>query len=134
MAIGGRTEATSARPRPFWAHLYVQVLIAIVAGALLGHFAPATGEALKPLGDGFIRLVKMVIAPVIFLTLVSGIAGLGELRGVGRVAARAFGYTFGCLFSNIGGGKNVTNEVMQSIQQTTNGHVFEFETAERLAQ
>jgi aerobic C4-dicarboxylate transport protein len=92
MAIGGQTEAAPARPRPFWAHLYVQVLVAIIAGALLGHVAPGTGEALKPLGDGFIRLVKMVIAPVIFLTLVSGIAGLGELKGVGRVAAKALGY------------------------------------------
>lgn len=92
MAIGLPMDAAPARPRPFWAHLYVQVLIAIVAGASLGHFAPATGEALKPLGDGFIRLVKMVIAPVIFLTLVSGIAGLGELKGVGRVAAKALGY------------------------------------------
>ena len=81
----------AAAPR-WWQHLYLQVIVAIVAGALLGHFAPATGEAMKPLGDGFIKLVKMVIAPVIFLTLVSGIAGLGELRTVGRVAAKAFGY------------------------------------------
>ncbi|MBB5716698.1 dicarboxylate/amino acid:cation symporter [Sphingomonas aerophila] len=76
----------------WWQHLYLQVIVAIVAGALLGHLAPASGEAMKPLGDGFIKLVKMVIAPVIFLTLVSGIAGLGELRTVGRVAAKAFGY------------------------------------------
>jgi aerobic C4-dicarboxylate transport protein len=73
-------------------HLYLQVLIAILAGALLGHVAPAWGEAMKPLGDGFIKLVKMVIAPVIFLTLVSGISGFGELKGVGRVAAKALGY------------------------------------------
>jgi len=78
--------------RPFWSHLYAQVLTAIVLGAVVGHVWPATGEALKPLGDGFIKLVKMVIAPVIFLTLVSGIAGLRELRTVGRVAAKAFGY------------------------------------------
>jgi aerobic C4-dicarboxylate transport protein len=79
-------------PRRLHHHLYVQVLIAIVAGAILGHFYPQTGEALKPLGDGFIKLVKMVIAPVIFLTLVSGIAGLRELSAVGRVAGKAFGY------------------------------------------
>jgi len=78
--------------RPFWSHLYAQVLTAIVLGAVVGHVWPATGEALKPLGDGFIKLVKMVIAPVIFLTLVSGIAGLRELRTVGRVATKAFGY------------------------------------------
>ncbi|MEH3122938.1 MAG: dicarboxylate/amino acid:cation symporter [Sphingomonas phyllosphaerae] len=79
-------------PRRLHHHLYVQVLIAIVAGAILGHFYPQLGEALKPLGDGFIKLVKMVIAPVIFLTLVSGIAGLRELSAVGRVAGKAFGY------------------------------------------
>jgi aerobic C4-dicarboxylate transport protein len=79
-------------PRRLHHHLYVQVLIAIIAGAILGHFYPQLGEALKPLGDGFIKLVKMVIAPVIFLTLVSGIAGLRELRAVGRVAGKAFGY------------------------------------------
>jgi aerobic C4-dicarboxylate transport protein len=79
-------------PRRWYHHLYAQVLLAIVLGAVVGHFWPSTGEALKPLGDGFIKLVKMVIAPVIFLTLVSGIAGLRELRTVGRVAAKAFGY------------------------------------------
>jgi aerobic C4-dicarboxylate transport protein len=73
-------------------HLYVQVLIAIAIGALVGHFAPATGQALKPLGDAFIKLVKMIIAPVIFLTVVTGIAGMTEMKQVGRVAAKAFAY------------------------------------------
>jgi len=64
-------------PAGHWTrHLYVQVLAAIVCGALLGHLAPGVGTALKPLGDAFIALVKMVIAPVIFLTLVTGIAGM----------------------------------------------------------
>ncbi|MEZ0244980.1 MAG: dicarboxylate/amino acid:cation symporter [Sphingomonas sp.] len=84
-------------PRPqarvrFYRHLYVQVLAAIVLGVLLGHFAPAYGEALKPLGDGFIKLVKMIIAPVIFLTVVTGIGGMRELGSVGRVAGKAFAY------------------------------------------
>jgi len=83
--------ATPAR-KPFYRHLYAQVLAAIVLGALLGHFWPAAGEALKPLGDGFIKLVKMIIAPVIFLTVVGGIAGMRELGSVGRVAVKAFGY------------------------------------------
>ena len=86
------TAPADTTPSPWYTHLYLQVLLAILAGALLGHFYPTTGEALKPLGDGFIKLVKMVIAPVIFLTLVSGIAGLSELKTVGRVAAKAFGY------------------------------------------
>ena len=75
-------------------HLYVQVLAAIVLGVLVGALWPDVGAALKPLGDGFIKLVKMVIAPVIFLTVVTGIAGLRELAQVGRVAAKALAYFF----------------------------------------
>lgn len=78
--------------RPFYRHLYFQVLLAIALGAFIGHFWPDFGESLKPLGDGFIKLVKMVIAPVIFLTIVTGIAGMRDLASVGRVAAKAFGY------------------------------------------
>jgi aerobic C4-dicarboxylate transport protein len=81
-----------ARHHRWWQHLYVQVLAAIVLGALLGHFYPDAGVALKPLGDGFIKLVKMVIAPVIFLSVVSGIAGMRDMGGVGRVAGKAFAY------------------------------------------
>ncbi|HEX7876346.1 MAG TPA: dicarboxylate/amino acid:cation symporter [Sphingobium sp.] len=76
----------------WYTHLYVQVLAAITAGVLLGHFYPAVGESLKPVGDMFIKLVKMVIAPVIFLTIVTGIAGMRDLGSVGRVAAKAFAY------------------------------------------
>nr|WP_255615562.1 dicarboxylate/amino acid:cation symporter [Polymorphobacter sp. PAMC 29334] len=67
-------------------------MVAIVAGVLVGYFFPATGAALKPLGDAFIKLVKMVIAPVIFLTVATGIAGMGELRSVGRVVGKSFAY------------------------------------------
>ena len=84
-------DAPPAR-RAFYKHLYVQVLAAILLGLIVGHFWPAWGEALKPLGDGFIKLVKMIIAPVIFLTLVTGIAGMRELASVGRVAGKAFAY------------------------------------------
>ncbi len=89
--IAHPAEVAAART-PFYRHLYAQVLAAIVLGALLGHFWPAAGEALKPLGDGFIKLVKMIIAPVIFLTVIGGIAGMRELGSVGRVALKAFGY------------------------------------------
>ncbi|PXA97136.1 C4-dicarboxylate transporter DctA [Nostoc sp. 3335mG] len=78
--------------KPFYAHLYFQVLVAIVCGVLVGHFYPQTGEALKPIGDAFIKLVKMIIAPVIFLTIVTGIAGMRDLSSVGRVAGKAFAY------------------------------------------
>ncbi len=86
------SAAARPSPQPWYRRLYLQVLIAIVAGVLVGHFAPSTGEAMKPLGDGFIRLVKMIIAPVIFLTVVTGIAGMRDLSRVGRVAAKAFAY------------------------------------------
>ncbi len=79
-------------PLPWYRHLYVQVLIAIALGVTIGHFHPDLGKQLKPLGDGFIKLVKMIIAPVIFLTIVTGIAGMRDLASVGRVAAKAFGY------------------------------------------
>ncbi len=72
--------------------LYFQVLVAIAIGVLLGYFAPQTGAAMKPLGDGFIKLIKMIIAPVIFTTVVLGIAGTEELKKVGRTGGLALLY------------------------------------------
>lgn len=86
------SPAPPAPRLPLYRQLYVQVLLAIVLGALLGHFEPAFAEQLKPLGDAFIKLVKMIIAPVIFLTIVTGIAGMTQLRTVGRVFAKAMIY------------------------------------------
>jgi aerobic C4-dicarboxylate transport protein len=80
--------------QPFYKHLYVQVLAAIIAGILLGHFNPEIGAQLKPLGDAFIKLVKMIIAPVIFLTVATGIAGMSDMKKVGRVAGKAMLYFF----------------------------------------
>lgn len=77
---------------PLYRQLYFQVIVAIVLGATLGHFEPALAESMKPLGDAFIKLVKMIIAPVIFLTIVTGIAGMTQLRTVGRVFAKAMAY------------------------------------------
>ncbi|PWR22165.1 dicarboxylate/amino acid:cation symporter [Zavarzinia compransoris] len=91
MASYAPAAATGQR-RPFYKVLYVQVLFAVAAGILLGHFSPQFGADLKPLGDAFIKLVKMIIAPVIFLTVVTGIAGSGNLAKVGRVGAKAFIY------------------------------------------
>ena len=78
--------------KPLWRSLYVQVLIGIALGVLIGWRWPEAGQALKPLGDGFIKLVRMIITPVIFLTVVTGIAGMRDLAAFGRVAAKAFGY------------------------------------------
>ena len=72
--------------------LYVQVLLAIALGCALGYFAPETGAAMKPLGDGFIKLIKMVIAPIIFTTVVLGIAGSEDLKRVGRTGGLALLY------------------------------------------
>ena len=92
MAIHIDQGAKLPAERPWYRHLYFQVLAAIFLGIIVGHFWPATGEALKPLGDGFIKLVRMIIAPVIFLTIVTGIAGMRDLGRVGRVALKAFAY------------------------------------------
>jgi aerobic C4-dicarboxylate transport protein len=78
--------------RAWYPTLYIQVLIAIAVGILIGHFAPATGVALKPLGDAFIALIRMMIAPVIFCTVVHGIASMGDLRKVGRVGLKTLLY------------------------------------------
>lgn len=78
--------------KPFYKVLYVQVLFAIVCGVLLGYFEPKLGVDLKPLGDGFIKLVKMIIAPVIFCTVVHGIAGMQDMKKVGRVGGKALLY------------------------------------------
>lgn len=89
---------------PFYRHLYVQVLTAIAAGILLGHYYPQLGTSLQPLGDAFIKLVRMVIAPVIFLTVTTGIAGMSDLKKFGRVVGKAFIYflTFSTLALIIG--------------------------------
>jgi len=72
--------------------LYAQVVVAVILGALLGYLRPAWGASMKPLGDGFIRLVKMLIAPIIFCTVVLGIAKMGDLKKVGRVGAKGLLY------------------------------------------
>ncbi|WP_434997647.1 dicarboxylate/amino acid:cation symporter [Pectobacterium brasiliense] len=72
--------------------LYFQVLAAITIGILLGHFYPQLGEQMKPLGDGFVKLIKMIIAPVIFCTVVTGIAGMESMKSVGRTGAVALLY------------------------------------------
>ncbi len=95
-ACGGRpcssiVDAMNA-PRRWYQSLYLRVLVAIVLGAVLGHVKPHWGESLKPLGEGFIRLIRMVIAPIVFSTVVVGIAGMGDMKKVGRVGAKALLY------------------------------------------
>ncbi|MGE6824525.1 dicarboxylate/amino acid:cation symporter [Pseudomonas soli] len=78
--------------QPLYKSLYVQVIVAITIGILLGHYYPETGVALKPLGDGFVKLIKMVIAPIIFCTVVSGIAGMQSMKSVGKTGGYALLY------------------------------------------
>src|SRR6195952_1183955 len=88
------TKARPAAAKPWYRILYVQVLIAIVLGALFGWLEPtiATNDWIKALGDGFIKLIKMVIAPIIFCTVVSGIAHIQDARKVGRIGVKALIY------------------------------------------
>ena len=78
--------------KPFYKILYVQVLFAITCGVLLGIFQPKLGVDMKPLGDGFVKLIKMIIAPVIFCTVVTGIAGMQDMKKIGRVGGKALLY------------------------------------------
>ncbi len=80
------------RRKPLYTILYVQVIIAITIGVVLGYVAPDTGAAMRPLGDGFIRLVRMMIAPIIFSVVVVGIAKIGDLKAVGRIGIKALVY------------------------------------------
>lgn len=102
-ATGQDGQQPPKKPK-FYQILYVQVIFAIVAGILLGHFFPEFGESLKPLGEAFIKMVKMIIAPVIFLTVVTGIAGMKNLGSVGRVTGKAMIYflTFSTLALVVG--------------------------------
>jgi aerobic C4-dicarboxylate transport protein len=85
------TSPDAPRP-PFHTTLYFRVLVAIAAGVALGLIAPKAGEAMKPLADGFIKLIRMLIAPVIFFTIVLGVAGVGDLKRLGRVGLKALVY------------------------------------------
>jgi aerobic C4-dicarboxylate transport protein len=87
-----RTVTVAAPRRPWYRVLYIQVLIAIALGVLLGYLAPETAKSMKWLGDAFIALIKMMIAPVIFCTIVHGIASMGDLKKVGRVGLKALIY------------------------------------------
>ncbi|SAK72623.1 C4-dicarboxylate transporter DctA [Caballeronia glebae] len=81
------------QPRKRWyRHLYVQVLIAVIIGILLGHFYPSVGTAMKPLGDNFLKLIKLMVAPLIFCTVVHGIASMSDIKAVGRVGVKSLIY------------------------------------------
>ena len=86
------SPSASSAKRPLYKSLYVQVLVAVTIGVLLGHFNPGLGADMKPLGDGFIKLIKMIIAPIIFCTVVVGIAGMEDMKKVGKTGGLALMY------------------------------------------
>jgi aerobic C4-dicarboxylate transport protein len=127
--------------KPIYKHLYFWVLLAIVAGALVGVVAPGVAVEMKPLADGFVKLIRMLIAPIIFTTIVVGIASLGNLTHAGRLGIKALGYfivmtllalAIGLVVINVvnpGGGLNVTPDpadaeaTLGEVQQTESGVV-----------
>ena len=86
------TKTSTIHKPPLYRSLYFQVICAVIAGVTLGHFYPALGADMKPLGDGFIKLIKMAVAPVIFCTVAAGIARMGDLKAFGRLGARTLIY------------------------------------------
>ncbi|PQZ88159.1 C4-dicarboxylate transporter DctA [Arthrobacter sp. MYb227] len=112
-------SASAPKKQPIYKSLFFQLGIAVVAGVLIGHFWPTLGTALRPLGDGFIMLIKMIIAPLIFMVIVTGIAAVGDVKAVGRVGVKAlvyftgatvFALVFGLIVGNIvqpGAGLNI---------------------------
>ena len=103
-ALSKEDPNTPKKPQKFYQVLYVQVVFAILIGIFLGHFFPEFGASLEPLGTAFIKIVKMIITPVIFLTVVTGIAGMDHIGSVGRVTAKAMLYflTFSTLALIVG--------------------------------
>ena len=130
--------------KPFYKVLYVQVLFAIIVGVLLGIYDPGIATAMKPLGDGFVKLIKMIIAPVIFCTVVAGIAGMQDMKKVGRVGGKAllyfevvstFALAIGLLVANVikpGAGFNVnaatldTHAIAQYTDKTKSLNTIDF--------
>ncbi len=114
-----KASSVPAKKKRLYQSLFFQILIAVVAGVLLGHFWPDLGSQLRPLGDGFIKLIKMIIAPLIFLVIVTGISAVGDVKAVGRVGVKAlvyftaatlFALVFGLVVGNIvqpGAGLNI---------------------------
>ena len=85
-------DAVTPPKLPLYRSLYFQVVCAVIAGVLLGHFYPSVGANMKPFGDGFIKLIKMIIAPIIFCTVVIGIAGMEDMKKVGKTGGLALLY------------------------------------------
>ena len=121
-----QAPAGTAKRKPIYTSLFFQVFVAIVAGISVGHFYPDLGSDLRPLGDGFIKLIKMIIAPLIFCVVVTGIAHVGDIKSVGRIGLKAliyfelvttFALVFGLVIANVlkpGAGFNIDPATLTS--------------------
>jgi aerobic C4-dicarboxylate transport protein len=119
MNVTAPAAAPPASRKPLYKSLFFQILVAVMAGILIGHLWPDIGAALRPLGDGFIQLIKMIIAPLIFLVIVTGIAAVSDVKAVGRTGVKAliyftaatlFALVFGLVVGNVvqpGAGLNI---------------------------
>src|SRR5882762_4281650 len=87
-------QATNRRAKPFYAKLHNQVIIAIAAAIIMGAAWPTAAVKMKPMGDGFIKLIGMMIAPIVFCIIVSGISGMGSARRVARISVRSLVYFY----------------------------------------
>ena len=130
-----KASSVPSKKKPLYRSLFFQILIAVVAGVLIGHFWPDLGAQLRPLGDGFIQLIKMIIAPLIFLVIVTGISAVGDVKAVGRVGVKAllyftaatlFALVFGLIVGNIvqpGAGLNIDPSTLsQEAVDAKTGH------------
>ncbi|WP_082563464.1 MULTISPECIES: C4-dicarboxylate transporter DctA [unclassified Nocardioides] len=129
MSSVATSETTKAKRKPLYTSLFLQVGVAIVAGISVGHFFPDFGSDLRPLGDGFIKLIKMIIAPLIFCVVVTGIAHVGDVKSVGRIGLKAliyfelvttFALVFGLVIANVlkpGQGFNIDPDTLAGGEQ-----------------
>src|SRR5262249_32785037 len=130
-ATSAKAKAEAPPKKAFYRNLWVQVLLAVALAIVIGYVWPDTGVALRPFGDAFIRLISMVIALVVFCTVVTGIAGMGNLRKVGRVGGKAllyfeilttFALVFGMTVGNLiqtGAGFNADPSTLDTAAVTT---------------
>jgi hypothetical protein len=115
-------HAPPAKPKPFYRMLYVQVLVGLTLGILTGYLWPDFGAALKPLGDGFVKLVKMMIAPIVFCTIVGGITSLNDTRGIGRTLLKAMALFYALtILALVAGAFPARQAICRPIYSTTAG-------------
>jgi aerobic C4-dicarboxylate transport protein len=135
--VAATNEVTNRR-KPLYKQICFWVLVGIMLGILVGYFFPATGEAMEPVGQAFVNLIKMVIAPVIFCTVVAGIAGMESMRSVGRIGVKALVYfevlttialILGLVVANVVRPGEGVNATAPEVSSTVSGYISQGEQA-----